>query len=155
MAESREQIEVDADWFDRKVQQRKDYLEVHPRGMSRLEVMEMTDQELLELAAKAAEIDTFRPEYDGSMFIGFRQLNNRLWNPLANDGDILRLVVKLDLDILHFWPDETAEYPDLVEVIGGNALTRVSISWPLGADPYAATRRAIVLAVAEIGRRWK
>ena len=40
MKESREQIEVDADWFDRKVSQRKDYLEVHPRGMARLEVLE-------------------------------------------------------------------------------------------------------------------
>ena len=87
----------------------------------------MTDQELLELAAKA---------------FGFGKQNppdNPHWNPLSDDGDALRLAVYLFRDI-HFW-----YFDNSVSV--GNELRVVC-----GDDPCAATRLAIVRAAAEIGR---
>jgi hypothetical protein len=112
----------------------------------------MTDLELLELAAKAAGIIGewvqdknliherwyFNVPYDHhNMLTGFE------WNPLTDDGDALRLAVKLQMTI-H---------------IDGN-LTDVQIGMEFSTeahfdDPYAATRRAIVRAAAEIGKTVK
>lgn len=57
----------------------------------------MTDRELLELAAKAAGIEGqyaflhyFDGEEDGICSPG----NHRVWNPLTDDGDALRLAMK-------------------------------------------------------------
>ena len=116
----------------------------------------MNDRELLELAAKAAGIYDLQWESDGTV-------QNRInrptipyechgmitaidWNPLFNDGDALRLAVKLNMQI----------HPDAVYVKCG---------WSHGTpdyahanyenyadDPYAATRRAIVRAAAAIGK---
>lgn len=84
-----------------------------------------TDRELLELAAKAVGLD-------GCTI----KVGRRIWNPLTDDGDALRLAVLLsllnDLQTLIEHHIEEADYL---------------------ADPYAATRRAIVLAAAEIGRQ--
>jgi hypothetical protein len=55
----------------------------------------------------------------------------RMWMPLADDGDALRLAVKLDLFDAATLTYEPEEYRT---------------------DPYAATRRAITRAAAEIGR---
>ena len=84
----------------------------------------MTDKELLELAAKAAgiEINWFKWE----------RLTGQ-WNPLVDDGDALRLAVKLKLLSPELDP-------------------RIAIA-PLDSEyPYAATRRAITRAAAEIGK---
>ena len=110
-----------------------------------------TDRELLEYAAKAAGIplrdlddrwDNWEPE---------PVRIHRGWNPLADDGDALRLAVKLGLFISH-----SAYKP------GENAYGFVGISWygqrvkfeseKFTDDPLAATRRAIVRAAAEIGK---
>jgi hypothetical protein len=110
----------------------------------------MTARELLELAAKAAKLD-YRAD-DGEIRYGDAAMK---WNPLENDGAALRLAVKLNLDI-HF--DTSEEH--------GEAIVLVSAEWdtpePIefvpqvlgqGAGvPAAATRRAIVMAAAEIGR---
>ena len=101
---------------------------------------EMTDKELLELAAKAAGI---------SLKIYHEVLNQ--WNPLTDDGDALRLAVKLCLD---------------VETHGANAMHPYICAFdcerniaeevqPDDGDPYSATRRAIVRAAAEIGKEMK
>ena len=85
----------------------------------------MTDKELLELAAKAA--------WDAMD----NQMIESGWNPLTDDGDALRLAVKLNLFNTrskgYEWPDAElfARHED---------------------DPYAATRRAITRAAAEIGK---
>lgn len=115
------------------------------------------DRELLELAAKAAGLDGYRwvgagmalaidPSKAETGSIGPN------WNPLSNDGDALRLAVKLAID-LYFHeaeieatafqsdPDEHGVYPFGIEPAGDNAC--------------AATRRAIVRAAAEIGRAMK
>lgn len=98
----------------------------------------MDNRELLELAAKAAGINGayFFETYDDLICDGIWANDeddcSYQWNPLTDDGDALRLAVKLrllwdemELFDLHF--DSKAE------------------------DPCAATRRAIVRAAAEIG----
>ena len=109
------------------------------------------DRELLELAAKAAGIDA-------EWFRGCSSLLRRgstvaeggLWNPLQDDGDALRLAVRLKLD--------TFFHPSRVEahVAGGRipAISNIAREEYDG-DPYAATRRAIVRAAAEIGKEMK
>lgn len=113
-----------------------------------------SDRELLELAAKAAGIVgkwERRPEfvqerwyfnvpYDNQgMLSGFE------WNPLTDDGDALRLAVKLRL---HLQIDD--EPP--VNTIYAFCEVPSSINEPSKPDPYAATRRAIVRAAAAIAR---
>jgi len=86
--------------------------------------------ELLELAAKAAGLS-------------FWQENS--WNPLDDDGDALRLAVKLEI-VVEYRRDASAafayNYARCLEIGENNK----------NLDPYAATRRAIVRAAAEIGR---
>ena len=140
----------------------------------------MTDRELLELAAKAAGWTGWQskhgywnltsPEGESSTHChhwnaycpdtgeklreptfadAIAQTN---WNPLTDDGDALRLAVKIGIrdyfgievqktcaQATCFEPWEHCEF----EYHGDNQ------------DPYAATRRAIVRAAAEIGKEMK
>ena len=100
----------------------------------------MTDREYLELAAKAAGYD-YLWNIDSLLIRG---LPGR-WNPLTNDGDALRLAVKLGLLI-------DTQYNNGVGV-GSASFEEVWESTSV--EPYAATRRAIVRAAAEIGRSMK
>ncbi len=105
----------------------------------------MTDRELLELAAKAADLrikwDDQNQTYatcnvHGDMFDD--------WNPLADDGDAFRLAVKLlfEIDMRR----------GCVAISHSNG---IKIFEAFNLDPYAATRRAIVRAAAEIGKEMK
>jgi hypothetical protein len=93
-----------------------------------------TDRELLESAAKAAGL------WDAE--------NNCIdipWNPLTDDGDALRLAVKLRILV-----DPDGEtYAVATAVPKGRG--EVMISEKHRDDPCAATRRAIVRAAAQIG----
>lgn len=118
-----------------------------------------TDRELLEWAAKAAGykvkwVDGATPfNYTGFLkedpqlthYNGFPvQLH---WNPNTNDGDALRLAVKLGIGVLY--SDFTGE----AEARWNRGAKRLT---EYGSDePYAATRRAIVRAAAEIGKALK
>jgi hypothetical protein len=95
---------------------------------------EMTDRELLELAAKAAGLEVVTPT----------MLKYGQWNPLTDDGDALRLAVQLGLQIVHY--SVTSKGPDRVNA------GRSGSPIPYNADPHAATRRAITRAAAEIGK---
>ena len=86
----------------------------------------MTDRELLELAAKAA-----------GYTLGSTTLDDDYWNPLTDDGDALRLAVRLELNIL----------PGVAQDGEGRIIVDKTV------DPLADTRRAIVRAAAEIGRQ--
>ena len=102
----------------------------------------MTDQQLLELAAKAAGIEISKSPA-GKLWVRFVVTSWDEWNPLEDDGDALRLAVKLGLRIeinTQVLGDTLviSEFYDNVECHNG--------------DPYAATRRAIVRAAAEIGK---
>ena len=101
-----------------------------------------TDRELLELAAKAAGI----PWVEG----GPSRMGWAGWNPLTDDGDALRLAVKLDIDLIRESLDDVPSTPTHVKAQSWDL--EFSASEALGDDPYAATRRAIVRAAAEIGR---
>jgi hypothetical protein len=89
----------------------------------------MTDKELLELAAKAAGIEV-TPNLNG-----WEEKYPMGWNPLTDDGDALRLAVKLGI----------LSHPLLQHYFAVETLMPEK-------DPYAATRRAIVRAAAEIGK---
>ena len=101
------------------------------------------DRKLLELAAKAAGEIT--PSWYGNQ----NYLDGVLgrWNPLTDDGDALRLAVKLGIDVYIDPPHCGAQ---TVAIVLNNK--SIGTSEGHGADPYAATRRAIVKAAAEIGR---
>lgn len=107
----------------------------------------MNDRELLKLAAKAAGLKIDNSEYngggannDGFDILGRAVLdwhNGVTWDPLNDDGDALRLAVKIgetNLDDLLF--EYYLERQADVEI-----------------DPCAAHRRAIVLAASNIGKR--
>ena len=104
----------------------------------------MDDKELLTLAAKAAGIEILLWNNVFKNVTGSHPASNMfafpIWNPLTDDGDALRLAVKLSIDLL-FMPEQELVYAD-----GTPEECRFSD------DPFAATRRAIVRAAAEIGR---
>ena len=95
----------------------------------------MNDRELLEMAAKAAGLKVKYTEpslISGKVFQVFFHDDGYQadWHPLTDDGDALRLAVKLGITV--FSPD-CAEYHN-------------------GGDVCAAVRLAIVRAAAEIGK---
>jgi hypothetical protein len=98
----------------------------------------MTDKELLEWAAKAIGC-----EIGLSTSVGVQLIENGMpvkwWNPLTDDGDALRLAVKLGIN-----PNFTANHCFIDDA--------VYCEEAYGDNPYAATRRAIVRAAAEIGK---
>lgn len=88
-----------------------------------------TDRELLELATKAAGLKLYE-HVDNMIVTGSpetKDVDYERWNPLSDDGDALRLAVKLGIPVFPS-PGEN------------------------DSDAQAATRRAIVRAAAEIGR---
>jgi len=100
----------------------------------------MADRELLEMAAKAAGIQLNNAAMQ-TMYMG-DDGQWVFWNPLKDDGDALRLAVKLHIDI--YTPDRDGRVgvltPECEEVYE-----------PEGVDACAAVRRAIVRAAAAIG----
>ena len=112
----------------------------------------MSDRELLELAAKAAGIDWDAQLDDGTIVIAAEA--PIFWNPLLDDGDALRLAVKLRLTVEQWFFGQEAFVYDFKESTMYEGLG-VSVHEPYGTDPLAATRRAIVRAAAEIGRAMK
>ena len=109
---------------------------------------EMTDKELLELAAKAAGYRIKRKSRDYGLVIWNEKSEPIFWNPLTEDGDALRLAVKLHMCLDTFDVDEkehTVAWKTLSNECRENH----------NDDPYTATRRAIVRAAAEIGKEMK
>ena len=100
----------------------------------------MTDRELLEMAAKAAEIELPNPTL---RVTHMRGVAPKLWNPLVDDGDALRLANKLWLEVRHVHGKVHAGMQDKFWC---------TEDWFPDGDQDAATRRAIVRAAAAIGR---
>lgn len=110
----------------------------------------MNDREMLELAAKAAGIETSSMP-DGILrnVTGMHPYMNIFsaptWNPLTDDGDALRLAVKLHIMVCH----RADGY-----INAGTADTM--IMFPItDKEPCEAVRYAIVRAAAEIGKGMK
>jgi hypothetical protein len=110
----------------------------------------MSDKELLKLAAKAAGMDTI-VWTSGAWTFGekseCRPGSGDIWNPLTDDGDALRLAVKLGL---------------LIQINSGSATAWKwrGENWYEQASDYAddmdaTTRRAIVRAAVAIGEQMK
>ncbi|MDQ0022891.1 hypothetical protein J2X90_000677 [Variovorax paradoxus] len=115
----------------------------------------MTDRELLEAAAKAAGVAgkfCAKKELDAESwgivtFLGFGRAS--FWNPLVDDGDALRLAVKLEMSITRDARRPNLHAPGLMKyvyVAGHDAVEGAAEE--LGTDHDAATRRAIVRAAA-------
>lgn len=106
-----------------------------------------TDRELLEAAARAAGVDAWWSEIHSTMFLadrydsGTEYQQDAVWNPLADDGDALRLAVKLGIDVQQFVQTGMVEAWKHPHQAQGE---------DYGSDPYAATRRAIVRAAASL-----
>lgn len=111
-----------------------------------------TDRELLEMAAKAAgltHIDYTNTGYDGRYGLVTTDCYGRHgpeFDPLNDDGDALRLAVKLQLGIsippvIDGRVDVVTFYGPIISII----------EYPKNHDRQAATRRAIVRAAAAIG----
>jgi hypothetical protein len=116
----------------------------------------MTDRELLELAAKAAGIKALR-DPDGVLrdCTGSHPAMNifgaKTWNPLTDDGDALRLAVKIGINIQCLRAegyDKTTAVQCQVE----GYIVNVGIDEGCNGDSDAAARHAIVWAAAEIGK---
>ena len=93
------------------------------------------DMELIILAAKAAGISL---EPSTTRIVGTMQT----WRPIDDDGDALRLAIKLDIvfrcinGVAFAWKDGICDMQE-----------------PYSDDRCAAVRRAIVRAAAEVGRQ--
>lgn len=114
-----------------------------------------TDKELLILAARAAGFDISHPmnikrQEMSPPFLGFvtylnGELQSTLWNPLDDDGQALRLAVKLKFDVMTRWGEPNSAILDQE----GNFTIQADVDL----DMCAATRRAIVRAAAAIGEK--
>jgi hypothetical protein len=117
------------------------------------------DKELIELAAKAAGIGIrgwFKHEScDGNVWYSIVTTTDHspkgsfgtmhVWNPLTDDGDALRLAVKLGLTVVHY---REPDHNDGVSVAYAPSFGKPVLASENGFD--AATRRAIVRAAAAL-----
>lgn len=110
-----------------------------------------SDRELLELAAKAAGYDLHNLIHELTQQPFFFYIEDSamvVWNPLTDDGDALRLAVRLDITV-------EINRVDGFTIVKYGYCTPLKIRENHSNDPYAATRRAIVRAAAEIGKNIK
>lgn len=103
----------------------------------------MEDKELIELAAKAAGLHVKVASNSGR---GLKVHGNcNWWNPLTDDGDALRLAVKLNIHVRVWVYACEAQYGDCES-------TGLIHASDCGGDVCAATRRAITMMAAQIGK---
>jgi hypothetical protein len=99
----------------------------------------MTDRALLEAAAKAAGIP-LKPDF--AERFDYYMADPLMWNPLTDDGDALRLAVKLRLNIMQ--GDYSCGVNDEREIDVVEAFA--------GQDHCSVIRRCIVRAAAEMAK---
>lgn len=113
------------------------------------------DRELLEWAAKAAELKEWGWMADTLTHV----VNNQFvfWNPLVDDGDAFRLATACGLSIEPYpYYAETKHSVIVKQRRRGDQMRETNpteVVEVYGDDPYAATRRAIVRAAASIGQQ--
>lgn len=105
----------------------------------------MSDEKLLRLAAKAAGYDDINHDASGLYRVIGEHEDGTLcmvqFNPLTDDGDALRLAVKLGLYVFIDNDKVSVDAPT------------VTVAESFKLCQYAATRRAIVRAAAAIGEK--
>ena len=122
----------------------------------------MTDKELLELAAKAAgmRVNTYAMSWDRARKCFFRDEPDQYgisgpWRPLDDDGDALRLAVHCAMEISTVDDEPGTDGRFTQACVGYATETNPRIYYVFEdhrGDIFAATRRAIVRAAAEIGK---
>ena len=111
----------------------------------------MNDRELLKLSAKACNIELHdstdgtvknRPIliYSVSSRVGGLPYSDE-WNPLRMDSQAFRLAIRLKMEV---------DFDDVRVAV--RTRQGIKVLEDAGGDLYAATRRAIVRAAAEIGK---
>jgi hypothetical protein len=110
------------------------------------------DRELLEMAAKAAGVEGtwfagYLATHPGHFGINISPAGHDVWDPMNDDADALRLAVKLGFWMYIGKPFTSGEPSVVVENDLPGEVRELH-----GADPYAAVRRAIVRAAAQIGK---
>lgn len=117
-----------------------------------------SNRELLELAAKAAGLVGYEytcTDQGGYECMAFDEGGSKseYWNPLEDDGDAFRLAAELFLGV-SILPGSAATsiefYKNTGYFFGGKA---PHIQEDHGSDKLSATRRAIVMAAASIGKK--
>ena len=106
----------------------------------------MSDEELLRYAAKAMEYvepHSYRPKTNCLLWVG-KESGAATWRPFHDNAEAFEMMVKLGIDVT-FDDIEVQAFPP--DGIGGFCEMVKENN-----DPYAATRRAIVKAAAEIGK---
>lgn len=113
------------------------------------EGMPMKDKELIDLAARSVGGVELVPDM-GWIAVDAGGNRGAWWNPLGDDGDAMRLAVQLRIDIEFDGGKVQAWFVTPRPGWDNGAVWQ----WtePLGGDPYAATRRAIVHAAAEMSK---
>ena len=108
---------------------------------------QLTDDELLRLAAKSCGLSIVYSDNLGGFSIGIPYTgSDERWNPLDDDRDALRLAVALRLTIS--W--DRFNDDDYVNITPPH--THQGYDFIVDQDPNAAMRRAIVRTAAEIGK---
>lgn len=117
--------------------------------------MSVSDRDLLELAAKAAGYDVrWNDNWKCFVHNGSHNIDSpptpagerHVWVPLHDDGDALRLAVKLRMEI------ERSEFSHRTVYAGVVGCVKWREETDGENDIYMVTRRAIVRAAAEIGK---
>jgi len=116
----------------------------------------MTDQEMMELAALAAGLELLRDEdgsivYDklmGVLPIGDENIDTEWWNPKDDDGDALRLAVKLRIGVICYG----ATVVTIFDLPGELGPVKSRRTHHVEGDEAAATRLAVLRAAAEMGK---
>lgn len=127
----------------------------------------MTTRELLEAAARAVgmrvladgekwpfeNVGWFFSQVGGNPPALYNRADGACWSPLTDDGDALRLAVRLGLEIYHSIDD--VRWAVFVGYPKGQRIVYATEEY--GDDPNAAARRAITRAAAAIdeGRQTK
>ena len=115
--------------------------------------MTTSDKTLLELAAKAADYGFVYKRKISDDAHEWTSPDGMLWqwNPLIDDGQALRLAVKLKMEVYHSNDEGGAVYASYVKP---NSAIAYCVEYyddlSHKGDPYAATRRAIVRAAAQV-----
>ena len=110
-----------------------------------MNVNSLNDMRLVETAAKAAGYGLARWSDDGRglLLTGVQEP----WNPLEDDGDALRLAVKLGIRV-----EPSPRGCSVMWPAGVGLRVETVLNSTIGADSETATRRAIVRAAADCAR---
>lgn len=103
----------------------------------------MTDNELLQLSAKAMGFELEYRRGSDAFYYDDPESGREQWQPLSDDVQAIRLSVELQLSILWF--------TNLQYVMVERRGVGENIGWTDDADRGGALRRAITVAAAQIG----